>query len=228
MSNSRYLKAGESTKVTLHFFDCDGTPLANREVHLDDPEVLPGKFESLTLTTDNDGNASTTFKAGEQPGSVILFLNYRYTSVTHKTAYATRCGPMQAISVDVPYTLSVQFVFDGKSKEGDKTTYWVQGTKGFDFKVSKADSCGKWVPVNGNTITMEVAECFIKGKTSQPLIYDGPRTFEVPVTIHYNLCKKGDLWLHLEKGGPDNAIFNADGHTVGIGPALTALMAGIF
>lgn len=223
-----YLKAGESTKVKLHFFDCDGTPLANREVHLDDPEELPGKFESLTLTTDNDGNASTTFKAGEQPGSVILTVNYRYTSVTHKTAYATRCGPMQTISVDVPYTLSVQFVFEGKSREGDKTTYWVHGTKGFDFKVSKADSCGKWVPINGNTITMAVAECYIKGKTSQPLLYDSPNTFEVPLTITYNLCKKGDLWLHLEKGGPDNAFFKADGHTVGMGPALTAMMAGLF
>jgi hypothetical protein len=75
------LKPGESTEVDLQLLDCDGKPLAGREIILEafnDPDLGPfpgptgGTVSPSRVYTDDNGNAKATFTAGSTPGPATI------------------------------------------------------------------------------------------------------------------------------------------------------------
>jgi hypothetical protein len=57
------------TDVAITAVDCDGQPIANRQLALD---ATKGSFAPGTVQTDNNGKASVVFNAGKSPGYAIL------------------------------------------------------------------------------------------------------------------------------------------------------------
>jgi hypothetical protein len=72
-----------STDVTITATDCDGIPMANRQLYL---EATHGSFGVSTAQTDNTGKVTETFTAGKSSGIAILTATLQNSiSVTHDT-----------------------------------------------------------------------------------------------------------------------------------------------
>jgi hypothetical protein len=75
------LKIGQSTTVEITLLDCDGEPLADREVSLVDetddklgllPGTIGGTVTPSQVHTDGSGKATVTFQAGSIPGVAVI------------------------------------------------------------------------------------------------------------------------------------------------------------
>jgi hypothetical protein len=72
-----------STNVTITITDCDGTPMANRQLYL---EATHGSFGVSTAQTDNTGQVTEIFTAGGTNGIAIITATLQNSlSVTHDT-----------------------------------------------------------------------------------------------------------------------------------------------
>jgi len=75
-------KRAETVPVQISLLDCDGSPLANRTITLQDPrfESENGSFTTQTVRTDAQGIARTNFLTGLMPGVAILRVSFAYTN----------------------------------------------------------------------------------------------------------------------------------------------------
>ncbi len=76
------LKNQESCNVKINATDCDGQALKSRTITL---EAENGSFDKATITTDNEGNASAKFTAGDIDGVANLYAYFNYRRPTGKT-----------------------------------------------------------------------------------------------------------------------------------------------
>ncbi|MGE5411273.1 MAG: T9SS type A sorting domain-containing protein, partial [Clostridiales bacterium] len=77
------LKTNESTNVTFQLIDCDGVPLKSRKLTL---TTTLGSFDPVSVTTDNEGKASTVFKSGATAGVANISATYPYRRAYEESA----------------------------------------------------------------------------------------------------------------------------------------------
>lgn len=79
--SKRMASRAETVPVQITLVDCDGTPLANRIIRLQDPrnESENGAFSTQTVKTDANGIANASFLTGLMPGMAIVRVMYAYT-----------------------------------------------------------------------------------------------------------------------------------------------------
>jgi hypothetical protein len=89
-----------SLNVVITATDCDGLPIANRQLTL---ESTLGSFSSSSVQTDESGKAEAVFNAGKSEGTSLLTASIQNSiSVTHDTIYPS--GSASLIIGDVDTT----------------------------------------------------------------------------------------------------------------------------
>ena len=126
-----------STNVAIAVLDCDGAPLANRQLTLD---ASYGSFNVSTVQTDNDGKAAAEFTAGSSKGIANIAATIQNTiSVTSDTIYPR--GSETIIVGDVAtarlWVMEFEFNHTGSGyrdelKEESGGTGWEQSTGFWD------------------------------------------------------------------------------------------------
>lgn len=82
-----HVNIGDTVHVDFTMIDCDGVPLKDRKISLVEQLVHGetangpenGAFDSIAVTTDNNGAAKARFIAGTKNGPAILRAHYAYT-----------------------------------------------------------------------------------------------------------------------------------------------------
>ena len=131
-----------STDVTITAIDCDGSPIANRQLNL---ESTGGTFGSQTVQTDASGKTKVVFKAGSSDGIAILLATIpNLISVTHDTIYSSGSASIVVGNVDTTNLWVLEFdlrrsgtgykdlltqVIDGTAWE-QKTSFMTQSAHG--------------------------------------------------------------------------------------------------
>jgi hypothetical protein len=122
-----------STNVTITAIDCDGAPMANRQLSL---EATGGSFGSSTAQTDNYGVATAVFTASESDGIAILTATIQNSiSVTFDTTDPSGSEAVVVGNVDTTTLWVMEFDFkrswticsDSLAQAGDGTS-WQQKT----------------------------------------------------------------------------------------------------
>ena len=122
-----------STNVTITVTDCDGKPMANRQLYL---EATHGSFGVSTAQTDNSGKVTETFTAGGSSGIAILTATIQNSiSVTHDTTspYGSEAIVVGNIDTSKVWVMEFDFNRSGSSYKDelvpvDGGTGWQQNT----------------------------------------------------------------------------------------------------
>jgi hypothetical protein len=140
-----------STNVAITVVDCDGAPMANRQLTLD---ASYGSFNVSTVQTDNAGKAAAVFTAGNSKGIANIAATIQNTiSVTSDTIYPR--GSEAIIVGDVVtaglWVMEFEFNHTGSGyrdelKEEPGGTGWQQNTSFWD-----QDARGKFFCIDNST-----------------------------------------------------------------------------
>jgi hypothetical protein len=180
------LKTGESTEIKLKMFDCDdNSPLKHRKVKLK-PNFAEGTIAPAEVETDDNGEATATFTAGNKTEEVHIIAEYNYTSVTNRDAYATECGNGLRINVHGNYSLKVEFEAQGHGDNGGKYHALVKGET--EVRVKQVNDCYEIELVNGKEMQFRVEEVVFKSDQGSAT-YAGPQTFSSPIDVSLTDCK---------------------------------------
>ena len=96
-----------STEVTITAADCDGLPLAKRQLKLGSEG---GSFASATVQTDATGKAKIVFNAGASEGIAMLTATIpNLISVTHDTIYTNGSASVVVGNVDISNLWVLEF-----------------------------------------------------------------------------------------------------------------------
>lgn len=96
-----------STEVTITAVDCDGVPLAGRQLKLGSKG---GSFASPTVQTDAAGKAKVVFNAGASEGMAILTATIpNLISVTHDTIYSNGSASIVVGNIDTENLWVLEF-----------------------------------------------------------------------------------------------------------------------
>ena len=117
----KILKAGESTSFTIEVKDCDGTPLAGREVVFNEsmfegfkvPGTIGGTVVPAKVITDANGNAKATFTL--KAGSKEAFIAAHSPGKDVKGCNSMLFGDA-AVNVKYTYSGYVIYTYDGISQ----------------------------------------------------------------------------------------------------------------
>lgn len=122
-----------STNVTITAIDCDGTPMAKRQLAL---EATRGSFGSSTVQTDNNGNATAVFTAGGSAGIGILTATIQNSiSVTFDTTYPSGSEPIVVGNVDTTQLWVLTFDLN-RSGTGYKDEFTQENGAGWQEETS--------------------------------------------------------------------------------------------
>jgi hypothetical protein len=139
-----------STDVVITVIDCDGAPLANRQLTLD---ASYGSFNVSTVQTDNAGNAVAVFTAGNSKGIANIAATIQNTiSVTSDTIYPRGSEAIIVGDVETARLWVMEFEFNhtgsgyfdelkqvpGGTGWQQNTSFWDQNARGKFFCIDKS------------------------------------------------------------------------------------------
>jgi hypothetical protein len=137
-----------STNVTITVIDCDGIPMANRQLYL---EATHGSFGVSTAQTDNTGQVTEIFTAGGTNGIAILTATLENSiSVTHDTTspFGSEAIVVGNIDTSKLWVMNFNFSRSGSGYKDElvqepggtgwqqKTSFFTQSAKGKFFGYS--------------------------------------------------------------------------------------------
>jgi hypothetical protein len=94
------VEVNQSTTLTVEAHDCDGVPLAGRQISLNSDG--PGTLSASSVTTDASGHGQVEFRADATAGLANITAVFSYTSVVHRSAMSISWPCV--VQVDDPIT----------------------------------------------------------------------------------------------------------------------------
>lgn len=208
-SDKTDLKINETSEVKLKMYDCDDNlPLKNRKVKL---KILDGKstLSPSEVTTDGNGEAKTTFKAGSKSEKVTVYAEYQYTSVTNRNSIAGECGDDLRMNVKGYYKLTVEFEASGHGDNGAKYHALVKGET--EVNIKSENDCYAIEMAHGNEMEFHVQEVIFQSDQGSAT-YKAPGTFTTPVTISVDCNKDPKFKIAFSSfGDPQETYSTSDG-----------------
>ena len=201
------LKTDETTQIKLKLYDCDdNSPLKNRKIKLK-PDYAEGTITPSEVETDENGEATATFKAGHKTEEVSIIAEYNYTSVTNHDAYATECGDDLKINVHANYKLTVEFEAQGHGDNGGKYHALVKGEA--EVKLKKENDCYSVELANGNQMQFHVTEVIFQSNEGTAT-YISPKEFSNVIQVKLTDCKQPQFKIAFEGFGDPGETYAAE------------------
>jgi hypothetical protein len=197
-----------TTNVTITVTDCDGLPMANRQLKL---EATHGSFGVSTAQTDNTGKVTEIFTAGGSSGIAKLTATIQNSiSVTHDTTSPFGSEAVVVGDIDTAKLWVMNFDFSRSGSSGkdelvpepggtgwqQKTSFFSQSAQGkfFGYSNSKKNNAFNFLDTSLSVSGTNLMHNFSK--------YSGPDPSGETCPKNY-WEMSGSTWSYIAKTNPD-------------------------